>query len=109
LEYLRCKLPSQAIVVVHRSDGSGTTWIFTNFLSKISTDWQSKIHSGTSVKWPAGIGGMDPLTGLIDSLRLFLREAAAAPGLVARSGEPSLCCDVPPCGPGKPSSHSPEV
>ena len=50
------KLPSQAIVVVHRSDGSGTTAIWTNYLSKVSPDWQSKVGSSTSVEWPVGIG-----------------------------------------------------
>jgi phosphate transport system substrate-binding protein len=50
------KLPSQAIVVAHRSDGSGTTFIFTNYLSKVSADWKSKVGSNTAVEWPAGIG-----------------------------------------------------
>ncbi len=50
------KLPSDAIVVVHRSDGSGTTFNFTNYLAKISADWKSKVGSATSVEWPAGIG-----------------------------------------------------
>jgi len=50
------KLPSQAIALVHRSDGSGTTFIFTNYLSKVSKDWQSKVGSNTSVEWPGGIG-----------------------------------------------------
>ena len=50
------KLPSQAIVVVHRSDGSGTTFIFTNYLSKVSPDWKSKVGASTAVEWPVGIG-----------------------------------------------------
>ncbi|MGB0087557.1 MAG: phosphate ABC transporter substrate-binding protein PstS [Rhodomicrobiaceae bacterium] len=50
------KLPSQAIALVHRSDGSGTTFIFTNYLSKVSLDWKSSVGSNTSVEWPAGIG-----------------------------------------------------
>jgi len=50
------KLPSQAIVVVHRSDGSGTTFIFTNYLSKVSAGWKTKVGSNTSVEWPMGIG-----------------------------------------------------
>ncbi len=49
-------LPSTAIVVVHRSDGSGTSFNFTNYLSKISDDWKSKVGSATAVEWPAGIG-----------------------------------------------------
>jgi phosphate transport system substrate-binding protein len=51
------KLPDQAISVVHRSDGSGTTFIFVNYLSKVSAEWKSKVGEGTSVKWPTGVGG----------------------------------------------------
>jgi phosphate transport system substrate-binding protein len=51
------KLPSQGISVVHRSDGSGTTFIWTNYLSKVSADWKAKVGEGTSVEWPAGVGG----------------------------------------------------
>jgi phosphate transport system substrate-binding protein len=51
------KLPDQDIVVVHRSDGSGTTFIFTDYLSKISPEWKQKVGNNTSVNWPAGIGG----------------------------------------------------
>jgi phosphate transport system substrate-binding protein len=51
------QLPSQAITVVHRADGSGTTWIFTNFLDKKSPDWRQKVGSGKAVAWPAGVGG----------------------------------------------------
>ena len=50
-------LPDTAIAVVHRSDGSGTTFIFTNFLSKISPEWKAKVSEGTSVQWPVGLGG----------------------------------------------------
>ena len=50
------KLPSQAIAVVHRSDGSGTTFIFTDYLSKVSAEWKSKVGANTSVEWPVGIG-----------------------------------------------------
>jgi phosphate transport system substrate-binding protein len=49
--------PSQEIIVPHRSDGSGTTFIFTDYLSKISPDWQNGAGKGTSVKWPKGLGG----------------------------------------------------
>ena len=52
----RLKLPSQPIAVVHRSDGSGTTFVFTNYLSKMSTDWRTKVGSITSVEWPIGVG-----------------------------------------------------
>jgi phosphate transport system substrate-binding protein len=50
-------LPSQSIIVVHRSDGSGTTYIFTDYLSKVSSEWQNGPGKGTSVKWPVGLGG----------------------------------------------------
>ncbi|HEX3353391.1 MAG TPA: phosphate ABC transporter substrate-binding protein PstS [Terriglobales bacterium] len=50
-------LPNQTILVIHRSDGSGTTYIFTDYLSKVSPDWQSGPGKGTSVKWPVGLGG----------------------------------------------------
>ena len=50
------KLPSQAITVVHRSDGSGTTFAFTDYLSKVSVDWKTKVGSITSVDWPTGVG-----------------------------------------------------
>ena len=50
-------LPATHITVVHRSDGSGTTFIFTNYLSKISPDWKEKVGNDTAVAWPAGVGG----------------------------------------------------
>jgi phosphate transport system substrate-binding protein len=50
-------LPHQSITVVHRSDGSGTTGIFTHYLAVVSTDWQSKVGAGTTVNWPTGVGG----------------------------------------------------
>ena len=50
------KLPAQAIVVVHRSDGSGTTFIWTDYLSKVNAKWKSDVGANTSVEWPAGIG-----------------------------------------------------
>ena len=51
------KLPDQKITVVHRSDGSGTTFNFVNYLSKVSPEWKTSVGEGTSVKWPVGIGG----------------------------------------------------
>ncbi|MGA9332837.1 MAG: phosphate ABC transporter substrate-binding protein PstS [Rudaea sp.] len=51
------KLPATKINVVHRSDGSGTSFNFTNYLSKVSAEWKSKVGEGTAVQWPAGIGG----------------------------------------------------
>ncbi|HEY6129144.1 MAG TPA: phosphate ABC transporter substrate-binding protein PstS [Candidatus Acidoferrum sp.] len=50
-------LPANDIVVVHRSDGSGTTYIWTDYLSKVSGDWKDKVGKGTSVNWPVGLGG----------------------------------------------------
>jgi phosphate transport system substrate-binding protein len=61
------KLPGDDIVVVHRSDGSGTTYIFTDYLSKVSPEWQSKVGKATSVNWPVGLGGKgnEGVAGLI--------------------------------------------
>ena len=60
-------LPGNEIVVVHRSDGSGTTYVFTDFLSKVSEEWKSKVSKGTSVTWPVGLGGKgnEGVTGLV--------------------------------------------
>jgi len=52
----KVKLPSMAIAVVHRSDGSGTTFNFTNYLAKVSDDWKTKVGSDAAVEWPVGIG-----------------------------------------------------
>jgi phosphate transport system substrate-binding protein len=51
------RLPDQDIVVVHRSDGSGTTYIWTDYLTKVSPDWAQRVGRGTSVNWPVGLGG----------------------------------------------------
>ena len=50
-------LPGSSIVVAHRSDGSGTSFIFTDYLSSVSSDWKGKVGKGTSVNWPVGLGG----------------------------------------------------
>jgi len=50
-------LPANDIVVIHRSDGSGTTYIWTDYLSKVSGDWKDKVGKGTSINWPVGLGG----------------------------------------------------
>lgn len=50
-------LPANEIVVVHRSDGSGTSYVWTDYLSKVSDEWKSKVGKGTSVNWPVGLGG----------------------------------------------------
>jgi phosphate transport system substrate-binding protein len=50
-------LPNADIIVVHRSDGSGTTYVFTDYLTKVSREWKDKVNYATSVKWPVGLGG----------------------------------------------------
>lgn len=64
-------LPNQKIVVVHRSEGSGTTYCFTDYLSKVSPEWASKVGKNTSVDWPVGLGakGNDGVAGLIKQQR----------------------------------------
>jgi phosphate ABC transporter, phosphate-binding protein len=61
------KLPGRGIIVVHRSDGSGTTYVWTDYLSKISPEWNSSVGKGTSVKWPKGLGakGNEGVAGMI--------------------------------------------
>jgi phosphate transport system substrate-binding protein len=60
-------LPDTAITVMHRSDGSGTTFVFTNYLSKVSTEWKQSVGNSTSVRWPVGLGGKgnEGVTGLV--------------------------------------------
>jgi phosphate transport system substrate-binding protein len=60
-------LPSTDIVVIHRSDGSGTSYIWTDYLSKVSDEWKNKVKTGTSVNWPVGLGakGNEGVTGLV--------------------------------------------
>src|SRR6202045_5144605 len=61
-------LPGNEIVVVHRSDGSGTSYIWTDYLSKVSDEWKNKVGKGTSVNWPVGLGGKgnEGVAGLIN-------------------------------------------
>lgn len=61
------KLPSKDIVVAHRADGSGTTYIFTDYLSKVSPEWDAKVGRSTSVNWPVGLGGKgnEGVTGIV--------------------------------------------
>src|SRR5271165_5591874 len=65
------KLPTDAITVVRRSDGSGTTFNFTDYLSKVSADWKSKVGEGTAVEWPAGVGakGNEGVSGNISQTK----------------------------------------
>jgi phosphate transport system substrate-binding protein len=60
-------LPDKSIVLIHRSDGSGTTFVWTDYLSKVSPDWKSKVGSNTSVSWPVGLGakGNEGVAGMI--------------------------------------------
>jgi phosphate transport system substrate-binding protein len=62
------KFPNQDIVVVHRSDGSGTTFVWTDYLSKVSPTWKSKVGASTSVAWPVGLGGRgnEGVAGLVN-------------------------------------------
>ncbi len=64
------KLPAMNITVVHRSDGSGTTGVFTDYLSKVSDEWKEKVGSYTSVQWPTGVGakGNEGVSGLVKQL-----------------------------------------
>ena len=89
------KLPNDDIVVVHRSDGSGTTFIFTDYLSKVSPDWAMKVGKNTAVNWPVGLGGKgsEGVSGLIkqtpDSIGyvelIFALQNKMAFGLVKNS------------------------
>lgn len=65
------KLPNESIVVVHRSDGSGTTAIFTDYLSKVSKEWETTVGKGTSVNWRVGLGGKgnEGVAGLIKNIK----------------------------------------
>lgn len=62
------KLPGKKIIVVHRSDGSGTTFVWTDYLSKVSSEWKAKVGSNTSVNWPVGLGGKgsEGVAGLVE-------------------------------------------
>ena len=93
------KLPSDAIAVVRRSDGSGTTFNFTNYLSKVSADWKSKIGEGTAVEWPVGVGakGNEGVSGNISQTKNSIGYVEYAyakqnkltyTGLVNKAGKP---------------------
>lgn len=93
------KLPSEAITVVRRSDGSGTTFNFTNYLSKASADWKSKVGEGTAVEWPVGVGakGNEGVSGNISQTKNSIGYVEYAyakqnkltyTGLVNKAGKP---------------------
>jgi len=69
--------PDKAIIVVHRSDGSGTSFIFTDYLSKVSPEWKSQVGADTSVKWPVGLGGKGN-----EGVAGFIRQLSGSIGYV---------------------------
>ncbi len=71
------KLPAQDIAVVRRADGSGTTFIFTNYLSKVSAEWKQKVGEGTAVQWPLGLGGKGN-----EGVSAFVQRVAGSIGYV---------------------------
>ena len=73
----RLNLPNMAITTVHRSDGSGTTFYFTNYLSKVSPEWKEKIGSNTAVNWPGGMGGKGS-----EGVSSFVKQIPGAIGYV---------------------------
>jgi phosphate ABC transporter phosphate-binding protein len=98
------KLPDKAISVVHRSDGSGTTFLFTNYLSKVSPDWKAQIGEGTAVKWPTGVGGkgnegvanyVGRIAGAIGCTVTSVESESALPRLLTMvRRNVSVCCAV---------------
>ncbi|MBL7479421.1 phosphate ABC transporter substrate-binding protein PstS [Legionella bononiensis] len=74
------KLPDQNITVVHRSDGSGTSFLFTNYLSKISPDWEQKVGNDVSVKWPVGVAGKGN-----EGVALYVKQISGSIGYVEYS------------------------
>ena len=72
-------LPNQEIIVIHRSDGSGTTFIFTDYLSKISDSWKSSVGASTAVSWPKGLGGKGN-----ESVAALVRQTPGSIGYVER-------------------------
>jgi len=73
-------VPSTAITVVHRSDGSGTSFIFTTYLSQVSSEWKSKVGAGDALEWPTGLGGKGN-----DGVAAFVKQTAGSIGYVEYS------------------------
>src|SRR4029453_3809553 len=73
-------LPATDITVVHRSDGSGTSAVFTDYLSKVSAEWKDKVGAGTSPKWPVGLGGKgnEGVTGQVKQTRTHIENVELA-------------------------------
>ncbi len=98
------KLPNTDIIVVHRSDGSGTSYIFTDFLSKVAPDWKTRVGMGTAVNWPVGLGGkgndgvmqqVKQTEGAIGYVELIYAAAQKVPYAIVRNAagqfvQPSL-------------------
>ncbi|HEY8099924.1 MAG TPA: phosphate ABC transporter substrate-binding protein PstS [Burkholderiaceae bacterium] len=84
------KLPAEDITVVHRADGSGTTFIWTNFLSKTSADFKSTVGMGTAVKWPAGVGGKGN-EGVAASVQQFKGSIGYVEYAYAKKNNMSYC------------------
>jgi phosphate transport system substrate-binding protein len=82
----RAKLPAAAIIPVRRSDGSGTTFVWTDFLSKASPAWKSKVGSGNAVSWPAGLGakGNEGVSGLVKQNKMAYGRIQNASGAFVR-------------------------
>ena len=112
-------LPAQKISLVHRSDGSGTTFNFTNYLSKVSPDWKSKVGEGTSVQWPGGVGGEAstctctsavsqawPSGASVRSARTRRRVSACSGPVGRRSGSPAPPSRSPSGRAASPSSRA---
>ena len=88
----KLKLAAAPIVVVHRADGSGTTFIFTNYLSKVSAEWKDKAGNNTSVKWPAGVAGKGETLDIIPRYLIQGRRVAGSSfgGVKGRDQVPAL-------------------
>jgi phosphate transport system substrate-binding protein len=71
------KLPDTEVTIVHRADGSGTTFIWTNYLTKVSADWKAKAGEGTAVSWPVGVGGKGN-----EGVASFVKQTAGSIGYV---------------------------
>lgn len=85
-------LPSNTITVVHRSDGSGTTFVFTDYLSKVSPEWSSKVGTSKSVQWPTGIGapGNEGVSGSISGSKYSIGYVELAYALTAKMNFASI-------------------
>jgi phosphate transport system substrate-binding protein len=95
-------LPDAQITVVRRADGSGTTFIFTNYLSKVSPEWKSKVGEGTAVNWPIGSGGKGN-----EGVSAFVQRLDNSIGYVEYAMQNKIRCPMFFLGIRKESSSSP--